>query len=91
MSDEGDFISFRGDNSDGLMVTAGSYTYHTKFTMSGKIAACGNVMSLLDSTLVSKTVKNRSFHSLFYGCTALTTAPILPATTLASYCYTGMF
>jgi hypothetical protein len=28
---------------------------------------------------------------MFNGCTGLTTAPSLPATTLASFCYSGMF
>ena len=28
---------------------------------------------------------------MFYGCTSLTTAPTLPATTLAQYCYQYMF
>jgi hypothetical protein len=28
---------------------------------------------------------------MFSGCTSLTTAPQLPATTLATYCYYGMF
>jgi hypothetical protein len=28
---------------------------------------------------------------MFYGCTSLETAPALPATTLAYYCYTSMF
>ena len=28
---------------------------------------------------------------MFYGCTSLTTAPELPATTLAEACYSGMF
>jgi hypothetical protein len=28
---------------------------------------------------------------MFRGCTSLTTAPSLPATTLADYCYDGMF
>ena len=28
---------------------------------------------------------------MFNGCTALTTAPELPATTLVTYCYTNMF
>ena len=28
---------------------------------------------------------------MFYGCTSLTTAPVLPATSLASSCYTNMF
>lgn len=28
---------------------------------------------------------------MFYGCTSLTTAPVLPATTLAYHCYFQMF
>ena len=28
---------------------------------------------------------------MFHGCTALTTAPVLPAKTLANNCYAGMF
>ena len=28
---------------------------------------------------------------MFYGCTSLTTAPALPATTLTDYCYSSMF
>jgi hypothetical protein len=28
---------------------------------------------------------------MFYGCTSLTTAPVLPATTLANNCYEQMF
>ena len=31
------------------------------------------------------------FHGLFENCTALTTSPLLPATTLASGCYDSMF
>lgn len=31
------------------------------------------------------------FHGLFENCAALTTAPLLPATTLASGCYNSMF
>ena len=28
---------------------------------------------------------------MFKGCTSLVTAPVLPATTLADYCYAAMF
>lgn len=28
---------------------------------------------------------------MFYGCTALASAPALPATTLSNYCYDSMF
>lgn len=33
----------------------------------------------------------RTYTYLFYGCTSLTTAPELPATTLTERCYEGMF
>ena len=31
------------------------------------------------------------YFNMFYGCTSLTQAPALPATTLADYCYSSMF
>ena len=31
------------------------------------------------------------YYKIFYGCTSLTTAPELPATTLAYGCYASMF
>ena len=41
--------------------------------------------------LPATTLNNYCYDSMFYGCTALTTAPELPATTLANYCYQNMF
>ena len=37
------------------------------------------------------TVKTESYRAMFYGCTSLTTAPTLPATTLGTSCYYQMF
>jgi hypothetical protein len=49
-------------------------------------------MSLVDKTCESVTIPSDfCFINLFMGCTALTTAPELPATTLADDCYAGMF
>lgn len=63
-----------------------------QFSMTGKIAASGNVMSLVDKTCTATAIPNDyCFMELFSGCTALTTAPELPATTLASNCYWYMF
>lgn len=36
-------------------------------------------------------VAESCYIGMFYGCTALTTAPALPATTLVDACYEGMF
>lgn len=56
----------------------------------------GNVMSLLDGEnfeSMTELTGDYNFYELFRGCTGLTDASevILPATTLASYCYRSMF
>ena len=68
-----------------------SDTNYTRFKMTGKIAAYGNVMALLDYTDLNKSVREYGFFAMFQGCTALTKAPKLPATTLADSCYRYMF
>ena len=88
LANVGNKVYFRGDNTT---VNESSSIYY-KFVMSGKIAASGNIMSLLDKTCQSTTISNNHcYSSMFYGCTSLTTAPSLPATTLADYCYYYMF
>ena len=36
-------------------------------------------------------IADHCYDSMFNGCTKLTAAPALPATTLAKYCYSSMF
>ena len=62
-----------------------------RFTMTGKIAASGNIQYLLDKTGELLSVSAYCYKQLFYGCKSLTTAPELPATTLANDCYYEMF
>ena len=57
----------------------------------GKIAAYGNIQSLLDKKMERLDVPGDCYSYMFYGCTSLTQAPALPATTLADYCYQNMF
>ena len=52
---------------------------------------CTNVVSAENLSLPATTLANGCYSSMFYGCSALTTAPELPATTLANNCYYGMF
>ena len=88
LANVGDKVYFRGDNTT---VGESNSIYYT-FVMSGKIAASGNIMSLLDKTCESTTISsNYCYQSMFYACTSLTTAPALPATTLAYGCYRSMF
>ena len=86
-------VYMRGDNSNGFSSSYNS-TY-SKYRMTGKIAASGNIMSLLYptgfETKTSTPVLGNCFCNLFEGCTSLTSAPALPATTLTSYCYYSMF
>lgn len=67
-----------------------------KFIMQGSIAASGNINSLLTNDsekamTMSLAGKDWCYANMFNGCTSLTQAPELPATTLASYCYVSMF
>ena len=62
-----------------------------RFVMSGKIAASGDISSLLSENGSVDTLAAYAFSGLFKDCTSLTTAPTLPATTLADNCYSSMF
>ncbi len=84
---KGDKAILKGYNSWAFSSMDDYYT----FVMSGSIAASGSVMSLLDGKGKSKNVPQECFYRLFYGCTALTQAPELPATELGEGCYAGMF
>lgn len=60
--------------------------------LSAKASCKGNIQTLLDwenPPMVINTVQCYSY--MFYDCTNLTTAPELPATTLAESCYGNMF
>lgn len=67
-----------------------------KWTLTGSNIACeGNIESLLDYATVASgshpTMASGCYRSMFRGCTSLTTAPSLPATTLTGDCYSYMF
>ena len=85
-------LQLRGTNTEGT--AADNYNYsHIKFTYADVHVACtGDIRTLLDYRNY-KTVdtKNARFCNLFDECVALTSVPDLPATTLASNCYYGMF
>ncbi len=57
------------------------------FVMSGRIAASGS----LDSLISYSELSNYCFYKIFMNCSALTSPPELPTTTLAPYCYHSMF
>lgn len=66
------------------------------WTLTGSNIACsGNIETLLDWETVAAgehpSMAYACYHCMFYNCTGLTTAPELPATTLAEVCYAHMF
>ena len=87
----GSTVYMKGNNPKGFST---STSIRKTFAMSGTIEANGNIMSLLydDNFEGQLTIpSNYCFNFLFSGCTSLTYAPELPATTLANYCYNYMF
>ena len=63
-----------------------------QFAMTGKIAASGNIMSLIDPTCEETEIPCEDcFVELFHSCSSLTAAPALPATSLKKNCYLSMF
>ena len=86
----GDEVSFRA-KADRTTEQSGSNYF--SFEMTGKIEAWHNVMSMLRTNdfATYATATSFAFYRLFNGCTSLTKAPVLPATTLAHSCYYDMF
>ena len=87
----GDKVLVKGTNT-----TYGTNSYYNTFGGTAKVNVYGNIMSLIsgDSFKNNKTLTDSyTFKRLFYGYTNLLSADnlILPATTLASNCYNGMF
>lgn len=89
----GDCVYFRAGPAGNAAMASNNSAYR-RFTLSGRCAASGNAMSLISATDPGTGFASRSpyaFYRLFSGCTALTAAPALPATTLVDYCYRSMF
>ena len=63
-----------------------------QWVLSAEADCIGNIQTLLDYEIKPTSIsKSYCYHSMFIGCTSLTAAPELPATTLADYCYYNMF
>lgn len=84
----GDWVEMR---NRGLQTSTNTGAEMHKFAMTGKIAASGNIQYLLDKTGELLSAHEYCYNEMFDGCTSLTTAPELPATTLGKYCYYSMF
>ena len=85
-------LRLRGTNING---TASGWTAHSTITFTDpnvEVACTGDIRTLLDWRNYSTVdTQNARFCSLFKDCAVLTSAPDLPATTLADECYFKMF
>lgn len=90
----GSKIWMKAGNGGNSTFSSGGSVYW-RFSISGKVAAYGSIMSLLDPLDQLRELNNDSnqfcFNHLFYNCAALTNPPELPATALSYSCYTYMF
>ena len=93
VDNDGDYVLYlRGTGN--TVITGNSENY--RWVLTGTDIKCiGNIENLLDYAAVASrehpTMANSCYAYMFQGCTSLTQAPALPATTLSSYCYQSMF
>ena len=85
-------LRLRGTNSKGTASVWNEYSTITFTDKNVKVACTGDIRTLLNwrNYNIVETYHAR-FCSLFKNCNVLTSAPELPATTLAGNCYDGMF
>lgn len=85
------FFNVGGDATTLIGKTGGQQSL-ANYSMIGLFYDADKLISAGDLLLPTKILIGLSvYHSMFYGCTALTTAPELPAETLSSSCYQSMF
>ncbi len=87
------YIYLRGIGNSKI---TGAYYNGGKWNITGTDIACnGDIDLLLDYATVKNgkrpAMADSCYSYMFYGCTGLTTAPALPATTLENNCYSYMF
>ncbi len=84
-------LRLRGTNPKGTAESFSDYSTIT-FIDASEVTCKGDIRTLLDYRNYATAATNQArFCYLFKNCKALTTAPDLPATVLADYCYYGMF
>lgn len=87
-------LYLRGINNTYLALSPPSSTRRLVIT-GANVSCSGNIETLLDYEVVlgggHPTMGNYCFYALFYGCTALVSAPELEAITLSTLCYGDMF
>ena len=90
---QGETLYIRGNNLNSFSCwNEDTEAYYTFIIEGDKVSCSGNIMSLIDYENLPDAIPcDFCFYGLFSGCTALTTAPELPATELTDRCYYQMF
>ena len=84
-------LRLRGTNTNGTASNWNDYSTIT-FDNTVNVSCTGDIRTLLDWRNYENVATDQAlFCYLFYDCAALTSAPKLPATELADYCYSNMF
>ena len=85
-------LHLRGTNTNGTATNGSQHSYITFTNRTVNVTCTGDIRTLLDwRNYNTVETQNARFCYLFYNCKVLTSAPELPATTLADYCYKNMF
>lgn len=88
-------LQLRGISSKGTGFIDEDTNWHwcnIDFSTDSPVECTGDIRTLVDYTNYSEAnTSNAGFVGLFKDCTILTSAPELPATTLARDCYSSMF
>ena len=85
-------LRLRGKSSGGTASADNKYAFISFGDSKVKVTCSGDIRTLVDyDNYVTVSTANARFCFLFKECASLTTAPELPATTLADYCYKSMF
>uniref|UniRef100_UPI003FEDC50C fimbrillin family protein n=1 Tax=Prevotella sp. TaxID=59823 RepID=UPI003FEDC50C len=85
-------LRLRGTNHNGTANSSSNYSTITFTNPKVNVACTGNILTLLDWRNYNIVETNNArFCYLFKDCSVLTSAPELPATKLAYYCYYDMF
>ena len=85
-------LRLRGKSIYGTATSTSNYSKISFSNAKVSVKCTGDIRTLIDYTTYSKVETGYArFDNLFQNCTALTSAPELPATNLAKFCYEYMF
>jgi len=85
-------LRLRGKSANGTATSSSSRAQISFGDDNVQVACSGDIRTLVDyENYATVSTANARFCNLFLSCGSLTSAPDLPATTLADHCYRNMF